>query len=69
MAADTFLHRRLKGGHVVLDEPIAGESVRRTDLDVVALDGHETAWLEPRFHNRPGNLSAERIQDAAPKGF
>ena len=53
----------------MLDQPVACEGVRSADLDVVALDGHETAWLEPRFHNRPGNLSAERIQDAAPKGF
>ena len=69
IAAEDFAGRGLQRLGVVLVEPIARVRVRRGDLDVIALDGRQPAWAEPRVERRRGHLGRQGDEHAAPQGF
>jgi hypothetical protein len=52
---------------MMLDEPVAGKSVRRPDAEVITFDGEEPARTKPRIHDGRRKTSPGRVQDTRPK--
>jgi hypothetical protein len=57
MAAEAFGGGRLNDVEVMLDEPIARESVRRCDGEVVTFERKRAARAQPGVQNSPGELA------------
>lgn len=67
LPADALLGGRLQRLEMVLDEPVARESVGCADAEVIALHRHEPARTNPRVHDGGREVTAGRVQDTRPK--
>jgi len=54
---------------MMLRQPIAREPVRRTDAQVIALDGEQPARPHPGIHHGRGELVRSGIEEASPKAI
>jgi hypothetical protein len=67
--ADALLSRRLQGVEMMLRQPVAAESVRRPDSQMVALDCEQPARTDPRFEDGWRQTAARRLQYLRPKAI